>query len=984
MNEKQKLAEIDCSNPLELDDAQVFSLFTQCSQDYFWICSIDLTLSYVSPNVFAQTGFTAEEYRNTTLEQRFPPESIAHIKHTLASAMEHGFGGAESSGLLVLECYRADGSTYWSQISYNFLRDDHGKVTGVFGTSHDITNRKAAQDALTESEEKYRMLFEANHDSTSICYVEEDGSLSNFVEINAAGAAIVGYTKEEMLGKSIRDFRDLFTPEEKQQLLHEIQTQGSVRFATKLRKKDGSFIDVDIKASLINYNGRPALLNITRNITQHMQDIKDLRQAKDEIQQSEQKYRELYSLMRLMADTMPDMLWAKDLERKYIFVNKAICEKLLCAESIDEPLGKTDMFFAERQRAEKPNDPDWHTFGEVCRDTDSITLAAMQISSFEESGNIRGKHSVLDVHKAPLIDDSGKLIGVVGSGRDITEQKTLQQELRRESEFRKLIMDISAEFLKPALELSDSNINASLIKVAEFWHADRAYIFDYNPGLGLCSIKYEWCRDGIRNVFQDYLEEPLLPDWKASFTEGDMFYVPNVAELKEGETKAILENSEVKSMVSIPLLSEDECFGFIGFDMISDYHRYSEIDLQLLQMFVEMLANLRLRKGKHLELIAAKEKALESDRIKSSFLANMSHELRTPLNGILGFSELLTNILIEPDGKDMATMIFSSGKRLLRTLDMILDISRIEANKLDIRLQSFDVCRNLQQTIRLYLPLAQSKGLSITFVPRVNPLPLSSDPDIFNRIMDELLYNAIKYTFEGGISIDTEQIIHNRQSCIQIQISDTGIGIPRDRINIIFEAFRQASEGLSRNHEGTGLGLTLSRKYTELLGGQIKAKSKPGVGSTFTLLLPQLCPESEELAASKEDSDQNPVPKIPAANILLIDDDELGCLLTAKQLPPSFKLDTVQSGHKGLERLKSKDYDLLLLDINLKDSYSGIDLLQDIRKIPKLAKLPVIAITAYAMTGDRERFLSVGFDGYISKPVSNGELLNIVLKQLKK
>ncbi len=130
-------------------------------------------------------------------------------------------------------------------------------------------------------------------------------------------------------------------------------------------------------------------------------------------------------------------------------------------------------------------------------------------------------------------------------------------------------------------------------------------------------------------------------------------------------------------------------------------------------------------------------------------------------------------------------------------------------------MQSFDVGRRLQHTSQLYLPLAQSKGLSITFVPRIYPLALSTDPDIFNRIIDELIYNAIKDTFEGGITINADQIIRQHQSCLQIQLSDTGIGIPKDRIRIIFEAFRQASEGFSRNHEGSGLGLTLSQKYTE-------------------------------------------------------------------------------------------------------------------------------------------------------------------------
>lgn len=817
---------------------------------------MDFSLTYVSPNVQGQTGFSADEYLKTTLEQRFPPESIQKIQDIVESATLGELPEETNSSLVELQSYRANGSTYWSQVSYNFMRDDSGRITGFFGICHDSTNRKQRMH----------------------------------------------------------------------ELLH-IQT---------------------------------------------------------EIQQSEQKYRELYSLVRLMADTMPDMLWAKDLERKYIFANKAICEKLLGAESIDEPLGKTDMFFAERQRTQKPDDPTWHTFGEVCRDSDSITLEAMRSMSFEESGNIRGQYTVFDVRKAPIIDEAGNLIGVVGSGRDVTEQIAMQQALQRESAFRNLIMEISAEFLKPVAELSDPNIYDSLVKVAEFWSADRAYIFDYHPETGMCSNQYEWCREGFSTVFVKHTDAELLPDWRAAFAGGKMFHVPNVSELEAGSTKAIQEQSGVKSLISLPLLNGNECFGFIGFDMLRDYYHYSEIDLHLLQVFAEMLANLRLRKLKNLELIAAKDKALESDRIKSSFLANMSHELRTPLNGILGFSELLTNSAKTIDNKEMATMIFSSGKRLLRTLDMILDISRIEANKLDIRLQNFDLCRKLQHTLKLYLPLAELKGISLNYVPRINPLNLSSDPDIFNRIMDELVYNAIKYTFEGGITITTDQISHNNRSCIEIQISDTGIGIPEDRVKIIFQAFRQASEGLSRNHEGTGLGLTLCQKYASILEGEIRVISKPDVGSTFSLILPQLSADNGEASTAEVIHAQKDFRHVPNARILLIDDDELGRFLTARQMPQNLTLDTAQNGRQGLTFLQERNYDLLLLDINLKDNYSGIDLLMDIRKIPKLKKLPVIALTAYAMTGDRERFLSIGFDGYISKPVSHQQLLKIMLKHLRK
>jgi PAS domain S-box-containing protein len=194
-------------------------------------------------------------------------------------------------------------------------------------------------------------------------------------------------------------------------------------------------INYDEEMEIISANGKrkwvrtigEAIRNENGEITivhGSFQDISERKQSENALQKSNKKYEGLSTLMRLMADNMPDMLWAKNLNKEYIFANKAICDTLLGAADTDEPLGKTDMFFALRERAKHQGNPKWHTFGEVCRDSDAITLQEMKPMQFEEYGNIKGKFLILDVHKAPLFDDKNKLIGVVGSARDITEQKT--------------------------------------------------------------------------------------------------------------------------------------------------------------------------------------------------------------------------------------------------------------------------------------------------------------------------------------------------------------------------------------------------------------------------------------------------------------------------------------------------------------------------------------------------------------------------------
>jgi len=428
---------------------------------------------------------------------------------------------------------------------------------------------------------------------------------------------------------------------------------------------------------------------------------------------------------------------------------------------------------------------------------------------------------------------------------------------------------------------------------------------------------------------------------------------------------------------------ENDCFGFIGFDTISKPNKYTEIDMQLLQVFAEMLSSIKLRNKQQQELIEAKDRALESDRLKSSFLANMSHELRTPLNGILGFSELMISMAKDQEFQEMASMINTSGKRLHRTLDMILDISRIEANKQVIKKQCFDLFEQLRQAVKLYYPLVQAKGLAINITKNEPYFPVCTDLDILDRIVDELIYNAIKCTEKGSITISTERLNKDNVPYFAIHVTDTGSGIPPEKINILFDAFRQVSEGLDRSHEGSGLGLALCRKYAELLGGWIGVASQFGQGSTFTLTIPEMQEDSIVVLEADSHSHISKIPEqLAAAKILLVDDDVIGNKMIRSMLKKQVQLDISRNGIDGMARLQSNDYDLLLLDINLQDSYSGLDMIKDIRKDPKLCNLPVVAITAYAMIGDRERFLDSGFTDYLSKPLSQSLLIQKITTQL--
>jgi len=240
------------------------------------------------------------------------------------------------------------------------------------------------------------------------------------------------------------------------------------------------------------------------------------------------------------------------------------------------------------------------------------------------------------------------------------------------------------------------------------------------------------------------------------------------------------------------------------------------------------------RKQAEKELIEAKEKAEEMNKLKSSFLANMSHELRTPLIGILGYAEFLTGELKDKELIEMAKAISSSGERLNTTLNNILNISKIESEKQQINLKGQDLIRHISEQIKLYKAAAEEKSISINFEFEEEILNACIDKDMFASIISNLLSNAIKYTDTGGVTL----ISKREKGYAVIEVRDTGIGVSEDLHGVIFDPFRQASEGYGRNFQGTGLGLTLVKKYADLMGGKVSLKSKPGVGSAFILKLP--------------------------------------------------------------------------------------------------------------------------------------------------
>lgn len=375
------------------------------------------------------------------------------------------------------------------------------------------------------------------------------------------------------------------------------------------------------------------------------------------------------------------------------------------------------------------------------------------------------------------------------------------------------------------------------------------------------------------------------------------------------------------------------------------------------------------------ELIFAKEYAEEMNKVKTNFLANMSHELRTPLHGILGFAQVLMDVLADDQYEDIAANIFKSGNRLLDTLNLILNFSKLEAEKISVSITDVRIDDVVNEVYGLFSVMAKEKKIYLKKIMRKENIHANIDEKLLRDTLNNIVNNAVKFTKAGGVIIETDV----KKKDLFISVRDTGIGIPKTKQDIIYSEFRQESEGLSRSFEGTGLGLTISKKYTKLLGGEIILESEVGVGSVFTLFFPGVISEyniPKSRDENKLKSGTQHTQKIN--NILLVENEIVSAELVKLYLKNIYEVDIAKDGFEALLKVKSKKYDVILMDINLGEGITGLDATKKIRKIENYKTTPIIAVTAFALEGDREEFLQAGCTHYISKPFEKKDLISIL------
>lgn len=376
------------------------------------------------------------------------------------------------------------------------------------------------------------------------------------------------------------------------------------------------------------------------------------------------------------------------------------------------------------------------------------------------------------------------------------------------------------------------------------------------------------------------------------------------------------------------------------------------------------------------ELEISKEKAEESDRLKSVFLANMSHEIRTPMNGIMGFASLLKRPELSGEKqKQYIRIIENSGKRMLNTLNDLIDISKIEAGQVTINNEHTNINVQLRNLFDFFFREANEKGLCLTLQKKLSTEDsiLYTDKEKLYAVLTNLIKNSIKYTKKGGIDVGYNVV----GQTIEFFVKDTGIGISKERQKAIFDRFVQADLSPSNQYEGVGLGLAISKAYVEMLGGKIWLESTEGQGSTFYFSVPYHHEEEHETdwdsinkSANRHSPEKKPI-------ILIVEDDEIANFYLTEILKDrSDKLLFSNNGKDAVKICKeNNNIDIVLMDIKMPvmDGYAATKEIKSFRP-----ELPIVAQTAFAMTGDKEKALNFGFDGFITKPIKEVELLKLI------
>lgn len=930
-----------------------------------------------------------------------------------------------------------DGAVRWLSWRANYVAAENT----TYATARDFTEERAAGKALSDSETRFRSFFELSADL--VCIAELSG---RFLQINSSFTRILGYSGDDLVSRPFIDFVHPDDQESTRRVIEEKLQRGEtvLQFENRYRCKDGHYVWLDWTAQPSVAHG--VTFAIARDVTERRQAEKTLKKRERQLTESQQVARLGSWDLDLIASTLDwsDQAFALFDKSPSTFVPSFNeFARLVHPEdheamqtAFDRALASDDAPYHVTVRVINDSGRQWvmDAFGVVRRDRTGRAL-----SIYGTAQDITARKEVA----AALAAERARLEGIIRGTNVGTWEWNVQTGEAvfndRWAEMLGYTLDelapVSIETWKALvhpddLTASDAHLEQHFrgeLAYYEFesrmkhknghwiWVLDRGQVATWtNDGTPLLMMgthqditNQKWAEEALRLglSYTRGLIEASLDSLVSIGPDGKITDVNAAAEDVTGVSREHLIGSEFADYFTDPQRARIGYQQVFSEGSVRDYpltiHHASGRHIDVLyhattyrddagniQGVLAVARDVTGMKRAADELRELAARAELASRAKSDFLANMSHELRTPMNGVIGMAGLLLDSNLDDDQRHQAEIIRHSGETLLSLINNILDMSKIEAGKLELEAVDFDLSTVLADCVDLLKLRAREKGLGLVNTVNADvPRLLRGDAGRLRQILVNLMDNAVKFTYEGAVSVGVSlAAADDRRVVLRFAVRDTGIGIPADKIGLLFKTFSRVDTSTTRHFGGTGLGLAISKQLAELMHGKIGVTSEDGVGSEFWFTVRL---GTQTLGASAPSLNTAMVKstidlfKGRSARILLAEDNITNQQVALGLLKKmGLSADAVANGEEAVQAVATVPYDLVLMDVQMPD----IDGLEATRRI-RLAqagqpRIPIIALTAHAMQGDRELCLAAGMDDYVAKPVSLIELASTLAKWL--